>query len=109
MDAYGRSKTLAEKAAWDYHASLPDGERFELVVINPTLVFGPPLKTDDFTSGNILKGVLNGTRPSISKTMLALCDVRDVALAHYKAIKVEKAAGERICICSGSLWLKEIA
>ena len=40
-----KSKTLAESAAWDFQASLPESERFELVAINPTLVLGPNLKT----------------------------------------------------------------
>jgi nucleoside-diphosphate-sugar epimerase len=38
LASYVKSKTLAEKAAWDYQQSLPEGERFEIVVINPTFI-----------------------------------------------------------------------
>ena len=38
IPAYPRSKTLAEKAAWDFTKSLPEAERFELVVINPCFI-----------------------------------------------------------------------
>lgn len=58
---------------------MADEERFALTVINPTLIFGPPLKTDDFTSGAILKGILDGTSKGIMKYKAPLCDVRDVA------------------------------
>jgi dihydroflavonol-4-reductase len=40
MGGYMLSKALAEKAAWDYQASLPESERFELVTILPSLVVG---------------------------------------------------------------------
>jgi nucleoside-diphosphate-sugar epimerase len=41
--AYDKSKTLAEKAAWDYLYSLPEEGRFELVAINPVFILGPAL------------------------------------------------------------------
>ena len=40
---YEKSKTLAEKAAWDFIAELPDDEKFEVATINPGLVVGPNL------------------------------------------------------------------
>ena len=40
---YEKSKTLAEKAAWDFVDALPEDEKFELVTINPGLVLGPNL------------------------------------------------------------------
>lgn len=49
--AYEKSKTLAEKAAWDFVHNLPENERFELVTINPVLILGPNLCNSDFTSG----------------------------------------------------------
>jgi nucleoside-diphosphate-sugar epimerase len=41
LGGYCLSKTLAEKAAWDYQKELPEAERFEIVCINPCLVVGP--------------------------------------------------------------------
>ncbi len=51
---YEKSKTLAEKAAWDFHQSLPEGERFDLITINPTLILGPVLIEADFSSGVLI-------------------------------------------------------
>ena len=42
-NVYSRSKTMAEKAAWDFVSALPDSEKFELVTINPSLVVGKAL------------------------------------------------------------------
>ena len=58
-DVYSESKTLAEKAAWDFQKTLKDDEKFELVCINPGLVFGPSLVKCSFTSGDIVKGINN--------------------------------------------------
>ena len=49
--AYEKSKTLAEKSAWDFLHALPPSEQFELVTINPSLILGPSLVQTDFTSG----------------------------------------------------------
>ena len=52
--AYEKSKTLAEKAAWDFLESIPDDEKFELVTINPALILGPNFVIGDFTSGVVI-------------------------------------------------------
>lgn len=44
-DPYSKSKTLAEKAAWDFVKALPQEEQFEIVTINPGLVLGPNFVT----------------------------------------------------------------
>jgi hypothetical protein len=38
---YQKSKTLAERAAWDFVATLPAAQLFELVAVNPGMVLGP--------------------------------------------------------------------
>ena len=60
MNPYLESKTLAEKAAWEFLEKLPEGERFELVTVNPCLIMGPAHQTEAFTSGAILAGMLSG-------------------------------------------------
>ncbi len=50
-NAYYKSKTLSEKAAWDFIEALPEQEKFELVTINPSLIFGPSFIQTDFASG----------------------------------------------------------
>jgi nucleoside-diphosphate-sugar epimerase len=47
---YEKSKTLAERAAWDFLKALPESERFELTIINPGLILGPSLIPGDFAS-----------------------------------------------------------
>lgn len=80
--AYEKSKTLAEKAAWDYLHGLPEEERFELVVINPSLILGPSMITGDFSSGLIVRKLMSGKFPGMPKIMFPVVDVRDVAFAH---------------------------
>lgn len=48
---YVESKTLAERAAWKFVEDLPEGEKFELVTVNPCLIMGPAHQTEAFTSG----------------------------------------------------------
>ena len=60
LGTYEKSKFLAEKAAWDFVNSLPDGEKFELTTILPAFVQGPPLVTSDFSSGAIMKMLMLG-------------------------------------------------
>ena len=79
---YEKSKTLAEKAAWDFQASLPEEERFEIVTVNPGLVMGPNLNTAYFSSGDILRKMMMGEFPGLPKVMMPIVDVRDVAKAH---------------------------
>jgi len=55
ISTYSKSKTLAERAAWDFQKSLPEEDRFEIVTINPALVMGPTLIPGDFSSGQVLK------------------------------------------------------
>ncbi|XP_063854037.1 LOW QUALITY PROTEIN: uncharacterized protein LOC135096465 [Scylla paramamosain] len=86
LDPYTKSKVVAEKAAWEYLKELPDDEKFELAVINPTLVMGPPLMESHrfSTSVNIMAGIVNKTYPWVPRVQFPICDVRDVAKAHIK-------------------------
>ncbi len=85
--AYQKSKTLAERAAWDFRDSLPESERFELVIINPSLILGPTLIPGDFASASFITQVLNGSLPGIPKIKLGIVDVRECAQAHLMALK----------------------
>jgi len=62
-DAYALSKTMAEKAAWDYQKSIPEEERFDMVCINPGLVMGPSFVGKGFASGEIMELFMMGTLP----------------------------------------------
>ena len=65
---YQKSKTIAEKAAWDWIKS--DGGSLELVVVNPVGVFGPVLGKDYSTSIEIVKKALDGSVPGCPKVSL---------------------------------------
>ena len=93
VDAYTRSKTVAERAAWDFVAQ-NEGHKFTLTTINPSLVVGPLLGSPG-TSVGIIADMLNGKLPMYAPLQFGVVDVRDVARAHVLAIKSDKAPGNR--------------
>lgn len=90
-NAYCKSKTLAERAAWEYLEKLPENERFGLTTINPGFVFGPTLVSTGFSSGEVIKNLMVGTYPVLIKLSFPSVDVRDVALAHFRALTTDEA------------------
>lgn len=106
--AYTRSKTIAERAAWNFVES-PDGEGLELVVINPGLILGPTLSADTSPSLEIITQMLSGRLPALLDLNFSVIDVRDVAEAHLRALSTEEAAGERFLLCESVISMAEIA
>eukprot|EP00347_Sterkiella_histriomuscorum_P002260 403368849 len=109
IQPYEKSKTLAERAAWDFVNGLPDDEKFELVTINPSLILGPAIVQSDFTSGQVIRKLLNGDFPGVPRINFPLVDVRDVALAHLRAITVPEARNNRFILNCQGMWFKDIA
>jgi len=108
-DPYQKSKTLAERFAWDYVRALPAEQRFELAVINPGFVLGPLLDSDVQTSSELVKRLLRRELPGCPKLGFAVVDVRDVAIMHRLAMEAADAAGMRF-ICAGDhYWVQDIA
>lgn len=108
-NAYQKSKTLAERAAWDFVASVPAEHRFELAVINPGFVVGPMLDADVQTSGEVVKRLLRRELPGCPRLGFAVVDVRDIAMAHRLAMEKPDAAGKRF-ICAGDhYWVRDLA
>ncbi|MFB9265770.1 SDR family oxidoreductase [Bradyrhizobium erythrophlei] len=106
--AYPKSKTLAERAAWDFVAS--EGNGLELAVVNPTAVFGPVLGPDFSGSIGIVKALLDGAMPAVPRIYFGLVDVRDVADLHLRAMTSPKASGERFLAIAGeTMSILEIA
>ncbi|MFF5292778.1 SDR family oxidoreductase [Paractinoplanes globisporus] len=105
---YQKSKTLAERAAWDFVAD--EGRGLELAVINPTAVLGPVLGPDYSPSLNAIARMLDGSMRTLLKFASGYVDVRDVASLHVLAMTEQAAAGERFIATSGhSLWQRDIA
>ncbi|EXG82119.1 SDR family oxidoreductase [Cryptosporangium arvum] len=98
LPAYIRSKTIAERAAWDYAASVGA----ELAVINPTGIFGPVLGPDYSTSIGLVRAMLDGRMPTVPKASFGIVDVRDVADAHIRAMTTPDAAGKRFLCTSAA-------
>ncbi|RIJ24220.1 aldehyde reductase [Henriciella barbarensis] len=104
--AYARSKTIAEKAAWDYVNG--EGAGLELSVINPVAVLGPAMSADVSSSLQLVSQPLEGKLPAFPKLSFGVIDVRDVARAHIEAMERPEAVGERF-ICGGDvLWMDEM-
>ena len=107
MSHYSISKTLAEKAAWDY---VKDNDvDFKLSVINPTAVIGPSLSKDIGVSNSLILRLLNGSMPALAKIHIGYVDVRDVAKAHILAMTNSASDGERFIVSEKEMWLHESA
>lgn len=96
---YQKSKTLAERAAWDFIAR--EGGTLELSVINPVGIFGPVLGPDYSTSILFVQRMMDGAVPGIPRLYFGAVDVRDVADLHMRAMTHEKAKGERFLAVAG--------
>ncbi|MBD2753092.1 SDR family oxidoreductase [Spirosoma validum] len=106
--AYQKSKTLAERAAWDFIEQ--EGDGLELSAINPATVLGPVLGPDYSHSIHLIKNLLTGKMPGCPKINSGFVDVRDVADLHLRAMTHPAAKGERFIATAGeSVWLIEIA
>jgi len=106
--AYVKSKTLAERAAWDFIAR--EGGALELSVINPVGILGPVLAADYSTSILLVQRLMDGAMPGCPRFGFGLVDVRDVADLHVRAMTNPAAKGERFLAVAGpSLWIADIA
>jgi dihydroflavonol-4-reductase len=101
---YPLSKVIAERAAWDFAA---DGSGPELVVLNPTGVFGPVLGPDVGSSVGIILGLMTGRIAEAPRQSFGVADVRDVAVAHLRALEADAAVGQRFLLTSppATSWL----
>jgi nucleoside-diphosphate-sugar epimerase len=99
LTAYVKSKTLAERAAWEFMAR--EGGALELAAVNPVGVFGPALSGDLSASLMIVQRMLNGGVPACPRLYFGVVDVRDVADLHLRAMTDPAARGERFLATAG--------
>jgi nucleoside-diphosphate-sugar epimerase len=99
VQPYAKSKTLAERAAWDFIAK--EGNGLELCVVNPVGVFGPVLGPDYSTSILLVQRLMDGAMPGCPRLSFGVVDVRDVADLHIRAMTHPAAKGERFLSVSG--------
>jgi nucleoside-diphosphate-sugar epimerase len=108
VTAYPKSKTIAERAAWDFIAR--EGGALELSVVNPVAVLGPVLGTDYSTSILLMQRMLDGAMPGCPRLSFGIVDVRDVADLHLRAMTAPAAKGERfLAVAGGFMSIREIA
>jgi nucleoside-diphosphate-sugar epimerase len=108
VQPYAKSKTLAERAAWDFIAR--EGGGLELSVVNPVGVFGPVLGPDYSTSILLVQRLMDGAMPGVPRLTFGVVDVRDVADLHIRAMTNPTAKGERFLAVSGDFMsIREIA
>jgi nucleoside-diphosphate-sugar epimerase len=93
LPAYPLSKTIAERTAWDFIER--EGDRTELVTVNPTFILGPALTGQARSSLQLIKAMLDGTMPVVRRQRFGVADVRDVADLHIRAMAALGAAGKR--------------
>lgn len=99
VQPYVKSKTLAERAAWDFLAR--EGGQLELSVVNPVGVFGPVLGRDYSTSILMVQRLMDGAIPGSPQMYFGVVDVRDVADLHLRAMTNPAAKGERFIAVAG--------
>ncbi len=104
---YTKSKTLAEKAAWDYVKN--SAPKIELTTINPVLVLGAPLDKNFGSSISAVERILKGKDPMLPDIRFAIVDVKDVALMHVAAITNDATKGERLLASSETYSFVQIA
>ncbi|WP_432826218.1 SDR family oxidoreductase [Dactylosporangium sp. CA-092794] len=105
VDAYVKSKTLAERAAWEFARD----SGLELVAVNPGTIFGPLQNTDCSTSLVLIRRLMAGGLPVVPKIGWATVDVRDLARLHRLAMESPAAAGNRYVAGGRHVWAREMA
>jgi dihydroflavonol-4-reductase len=105
LTPYVRSKTIAERAAWELVRER--GEEDRLSVVNPGAIIGPVLNDDLSYSLQAVQRLLGGT-PGVPRLGFSLVDVRDVADLEIKAMTAPEAGGERFIAATQFLWMAEI-
>jgi nucleoside-diphosphate-sugar epimerase len=105
---YTKSKTLAERAAWDFIAR--EGGALELSVVNPVGVFGPLLSADLAASVELVWRLMSGSLPGNPRLYFGIVDVRDVADLHIRAMMHPDARGERfLALADEFMSVRDIA
>lgn len=107
VGAYARSKTVAERTAWDLMSA--SGRETTLVAVNPSLVVGPVLSRDFSASVQVVERLLSGRVPGLPRLGFCFVDVRDVADLHIRTMTAPEAAGQRFIAAGDFAWMTDLA
>ena len=105
---YAKSKTLAERAAWNFVEELDPDKKFDFTVINPVGVFGPMLTRDIGTSNSLVSRLINGELPACPATHMGYVDVRDVAKAHVFSMLNSSTNNKRIIVSESEMFFVDV-
>jgi len=106
LEPYTRSKTIAERAAWDVVGQR--GERERLAVVNPGAILGPVLGAERSFSLQMVQRLLDGL-PGTPRIGYSVVDVRDVADLQIRAMTAPAAGGERFIAVTQFQWMADVA
>ena len=106
LTPYVRSKTIAERAAWDHVRAA--GAENRLATVNPGAIIGPVLNDDHSFSLQSVQRLLDGM-PAIPRLGFTFVDVRDVADLHIRALTDPAGGGERFLATDEFLWVSDVA
>ena len=111
VTAYLKSKTLAEKSAWEFIKNQTDDNKLELVVVNPGPIYGPTLTGNMANEAmDFFKKLITGKVPMLPRASVVMSDVRDVAAIHVLALENAKANGKRFIVTTEKSYpMKDIA
>lgn len=104
---YFRSKTIAEKAAWEFIKQ--DNSGLELATICPGAIQGPVLSKDFSASNNVIIKAMDGSVPALPDIGFDMVDVRSVADLHIRAMEMDAAKNQRFVGSNGFLSFKDVA
>lgn len=107
VGAYARSKTLAERTAWELVDASAGATT--LATVNPSMVVGPVLSRDFSASVQVVQRLLSGTVPGLPRLGFCFVDVRDVADLHIRAMTAPEAAGQRFIAARDFAWMADLA
>ncbi|MCW2970041.1 MAG: epimerase, partial [Solirubrobacterales bacterium] len=107
LTPYTRSKTIAERAAWDYMRSQRAEDR--LVTVQPGAIIGPVLGQGRSYSLQAVERMLTGRMPGLPRLGFSFIDVRDVAALEVGAMTAAEAAGQRLIAADSFLWFTDVA
>lgn len=109
IQPYPKSKTLAERAAWEFVEQQTGENRLELAVINPVYVYGPLILGRKHASIALIYRLMTRAIPGCLDLNFSVVDVRDVAKAHVAAMGLPEAAGKRFILYSETVSMQEVA
>ena len=104
---YVKSKTLAERAVWDFQRD--EAPEMGITMINPAFVQGAPLDQNYGTSIAVIERLLRGKDPMLPQIAFPIVDVRDVAEMHLRALSRDETIGQRLIASDRTLWFRDMA